>query len=253
MKDTDGALFVQSISRALAVLEAWQGASGPLSLAEIASAAGTNKSAAQRICHTLLTLGYLERTEAGGLLPGRRLLERSFDYLRLNPLIERATPVLVDLRKDTDERVDLSLFDGPTLLYVIRNHSKRETLWRTVTGRRVPTFSTAGGRAILARLPDAEVNDILGRSVRTAATPHTITSLEGIWKKVREARKEGFAFAVQETLVGEVVVAAAVMDHRQRPVGAVHIAGSLSDWEVAEFVRRFSPLVIGAARAISPP
>jgi IclR family transcriptional regulator, pca regulon regulatory protein len=251
--EIDDSIFVQSIARGMCVLEVFSSARGPMSLSEIAAAAGTNKSAAQRICHTLLTLGYLERAEGGGLLPGRRLLERSFDYLRLNPLVERATPILVDLRQHTDERVDLSLFDGTTLLYVLRNHSKRETQGRTVTGRRVPTFSTAGGRAILARLSNQRVREILDQSDRKASTPYTITSVPEILKKVQEARKSGYSFAVQETLVGEITVAAAVVDHDNSPLGAVHVAGSLSDWKVQDFIRRFSPLVVGAARAISSP
>ena len=249
---SDDTLFVQSIARAFKVLEAFQKTSQPLSLSEIAERAGTSKSNVQRVCHTLLKLGYLERDDnRTGLLPGKRLLERSFDFLRLDPLVERATPVLADLRRAADERVDFSLFDDVTLLYAIRNQSKRELQWRTVMGRRVPTFCTSGGRAILARLDDAHARDILERSNRKAYTPHTITAIDAIMRKVQEARDAGYAVAVQEVLVGEVVVAAAVTDRAGRPVGAVHIAGSLSDWTVENFTRRFSPLATGAARAIS--
>lgn len=249
---SDDPLFIQSVERAFRVLEAFQQASQPLSLSEIAERAGTSKSNVQRACHTLLKLGYLERdARRAGLLPGKRLLERSFDFLRLDPLIERATPVLADLRRAADERVDFSLFDDVTLLYAIRNQSKRELQWRTVMGRRVPTFCTSGGRSILARLDDAQVRDILERSERKAYTPYTITSIDALMGKVQETREAGYAVAVQEVLVGEIVVGAAVTDRDGRPVGAVHIAGSLSDWTVEDFARRFSPMASGAARAIS--
>jgi IclR family pca regulon transcriptional regulator len=53
-------------------------------------------------------------------------------------------------------------------------------------------------------------------------------------------------------LIGEVVLAAAVVTKDGRPLGAVHIAGSLSEWSIEDFRRKFSPLAIEAARAISP-
>lgn len=257
MKKTTGAsavddrLFLQSVARALDVLEAFARSPRPKSLGEIAAATGVNKSAAQRIGQTLLARGYLERADSGGLTLGRRLLDRSFDYLRSNPLIERATPVLTDLRKLAGERVDLSLFDDTTTIYAIRLQSKRETFYATLPGRRIPTFLSSGGRACLACLPDERVEDILARSDRRPLTPKSQVELPQIWDKIREARSDGYCHAVEEALLGEVVLAAAVVDAQRRPVGAVHIAGSLSEWSVEDFRRRFAPLAMEAARALS--
>ncbi len=247
----DDRLFLQSVARALDVLEAFAASPRPMSLGELALAAGTNKSAAQRIAQTLLSRGYIERSRDGGLVPGRRILDRSFDYLRANPMIERAMPILTELRKVTNERVDLSLLDDLSTIYAVRLQSKRETFYATLAGRRVPTFVSSGGRACMAHLPDARVNDILARSDRRALTPKTLLDPARIWRKVREARRDGYAFATEEALIGEVVLAAAVMDGPGRPVGAVHIAGSLSEWSVEEFRKRFAPLAIEGSRALS--
>lgn len=247
----DERLFLQSVARALDVLEAFAASPHPMSLGELAQAAGTNKSAAQRIAQTLLGRGYLERGRDGGLVPGRRILDRSFDYLRANPLIERAMPVLVELRKAANERVDLSLFDDLTTIYAVRLQSKRETFYATLAGRRVPTFASSGGRACLAQLSDAAVDDILARSDRRPLTQKTLTEPARIWRKVKEARRDGYAYATEEALIGEVVLSAAVIAGSGRPLGAVHIAGSLSEWSLEDFRKRFAPLAIEAARALS--
>lgn len=249
--EVDDRLFLQSVARALHVLEAFGRDAKPMSLSEIAASAQVTKSAAQRAAQTLLCLGYLERSPDGGLMPGRRLLDRAFDYLRSNPLIERATPILIELRKNCGERVDFSLFDDLTILYAIRLQSKRETFFATLAGRRIPTFCSSGGRAILARLDDAAVDDILRRSERRPLTPKTIVDLDRIWEKVREARHEGYAYAAEESLVGEIVLSAAVINDKQQPLAAVHVAGSLSEWTVHDFRKRFAPLAIEAARALS--
>lgn len=247
----DERLFLQSLARGLQVLEAFEGVAQPLSLGGLAAATGLDKSATQRIAHTLLALGYLERDPGGqGLLPGKRLLDRAFDMLRLNPLVQRATPVLQELRRTVQERVDLSLPDDTQIIYAVRLQSRRDTLSATLVGRRMPAFATSGGRAMLAAMPEAEAEDILARSDRRPLTPATITDLPGLRGKLAEARRDGFSMALEESLRDEVVLAAAVLDAQGRPVGAVHVAGSLAEWDAQRFRRRIGPLAMQAARAL---
>jgi DNA-binding IclR family transcriptional regulator len=237
--------------RALDVLEVFGDTRKPLSLGEIAKAAGTTKSGAQRIAHTFLKRGYLEHAPEGGLLPGRRVLDRSFDYLRLNGLVERAVPVLIELRRASNERVDLSLFDGTEIVYAARLQSKRETFYATLVGRRVPTFCSSGGRACLAALPAEQMEAILAGSDLRPITPKTVVDPDLIREAVREARERSYALAAEQALIGEIAVAAAILDPSGRPLGAIHVVGSLSEWTAEDFSRKLAPLVVEAARALS--
>ena len=249
---SDPRLTLQTVVRAMDVLEAIGASGGALSLAEIASAVGIDRSAAQRIAHTFEGLGYLERSDGGiGFRPGRRLLDRCFDYLRGDPLVERATPVLIELRKVVRERVDLSLFDGGSLVYAVRLQSKRESFYATLIGRRFPTWCTSGGRAMLAHLPDDEVDAILDEAEFRPFTQNTITSRDDIWARIREARERGFATSEGEVLMGEIAIGAAILGGNGRPVGAVHIAGSLSEWPRADFETRFAPMAMETAQTLS--
>lgn len=248
----DDPLFVNSIARALRVLSAFHHTDKPLSLTRIAEASGIGRSAAQRIVRTLSTLGYIQRDEAGrGYVPGIRVLDHTVDYLRLNAVIERATPVLLDLRKNARERVDLSLFDDLRVVYAARLQSKRETFFATLVGHSVPTFCTSGGRAIMAHLSDGEVDDIIARSDRRPFTKNTITEPDTIRARVRDARRFGYAMTVEEVLVGEFAIGVAVLGSGGRPLGAIHIAGSKSEWTMEGFRDRFAPLAVEAANAIN--
>ncbi len=245
-------LFVQSLQKGLALLEAFARQPGELSLNELAHLSGIDRSSAQRMAHTLLKLGYLERGANGrGYTPGRKILDRGFDFLRSRPLVERATPVVIELQRNTGERVDLSLFDGTTIVYALRRQSKRETFFATLVGRRLQSFSTAGGRACMATLPREEVNALMARSDIRPVTPKTLLDPDAIIARIEQARREGYSVVQEEMLIGEVVVGAAIMDQQGRPVGAVHIAGSLSEWPPQRFAARFAPLAIEAARALS--
>ncbi|MFC7704253.1 IclR family transcriptional regulator [Plastorhodobacter daqingensis] len=245
-------LFIQSIDRALQVLSAFHGTDRALTLSEIARRANIDRSAAQRVVHTLRTLGYMRRDAADrGFLPGVRLLDHALDFLRLDPLVQQATPVLLELRRNAQERVDLSLFDGQRVVYAARMQSKRETFYATLVGHSVPTYCSSGGWAILAALPEAEARALVEASDRRSFTAHTLTATDTIMERVAETRQQGFSCAQEQILVGEIAIGAAVMGADGRPVGAVHLAGSLGEWEAEAFTRRFAPLVVEAARAIS--
>ena len=245
-------LFVAAVARCMQVLSAFHRSDKPMSLTDIAAASGVGRSAAQRVVHTLRALGYIERDAAQrGYVPGIRILDHALDYLRLNPLIERATPILLDLRRNVRERVDLSLFDDLRVVYATRLQSKRETFFATLMGHSVPTFCTSGGRAIMAHLTDAEVDDIIARSDRRPFTDKTITAPDAVRAMVQEARQLGYALTVEEVLVGEVALGVAVLGSGGRPLGAIHIAGSLSEWTPEAFRTRFAPLAAEAANAIN--
>jgi DNA-binding IclR family transcriptional regulator len=245
-------LFIASLDKGLAVLDALGASGESLGLAELVNATGLDKSSVQRLTYTLNRAGYLDKDpQARRFRLAPKVLELAFYYLRSNPLIEAATPALVELRRNCGERVNLSLFDGTSIIYAIRQQPKREFFYTSLIGRRIPTFCAAGGRAMLACLPDEEARGILERSNMHPLTPKTIIDPDLIWRAILEARAKTYAIASEETAVGELTIAAAVTNHSGRPEAAVHIAGSLAEWTSAEFEQRFAPLVVETARSLS--
>ena len=246
-------LFIQSLEKALFVLEAVSVAEQYLGLAEIVKITGLDKPSAQRCVHTLVQSGYLEKDpQSGRFCLGKKVLDLSFHFLRAHPLVVAATPVLLQLRRDCGERTNLSLFDGTTVVYAFRLHGKREyPQYSTLIGRRMPTFCSAGGRATLARLPDDEVRAILARSDLRPLTPLTLTDPDAIMAKIEEGRRLGYGFVNGESSPGELIVAAPVIDFSGRPVAAVHIAGSVAKWQPDDFERTFAPQAMEAANFLS--
>lgn len=251
--DNSSSLFVRSLAKGLKVLEVFSNANQGLSLAEVAKLSGLDKSAAQRSVHTLLAAGYLAKDPQSGRLGlGSKVLDLSFYFLRSNPLVTEATPVLLQLRKDCRERTNFSLFDGETIIYAIRLQGRTEyPQFSTLVGRRMPSYCAAGGRAALARLNDEQAFDIIQRSDRRMLTAHTLVAPEAILEKVQEARAKGYALAVEESSPNELVVAAAVLDALGKPVASIHIAGSMSNWKAEEFEAEFAPRVVESAALLS--
>ncbi len=248
----DNPLYVQALARGLALLETFETAGAPLTLTQMAELAGMDRSTAQRMTHTLVETGYLERGENGrGLFPGKRILDRSHDFMNSMPLLERASPILVDLQRETGERVELSLYDHLSIIFAMRRPTKRHHYNTTLAGRRLSIRHTAGGRAIMSQLPDDEIDTLLAAPAPKPRTRKTVTDNDGIRALIQEARRDGYAVSLEENMLGEINLAAPVVNASQRPVAALHVSGSLSEWDVADFQRRFAPAIVEGAKALS--
>lgn len=249
-KEIDERLFLQSVARALDVLESFGPGRSQMTLSEIANAVGANKSAIQRTVQTLQSRNYLRRGEQKGYMLGSQVLDLTFEYLRNHPYVIRATPIMAELRRNVGERIDFSIFDYTTIIYAVRMQSKRETLNASLVGRRLQSFATTGGRACLSLLPEDLVLDILERGPRRKVTPQTITEIPELIDRIRAAREDRYAMAIGEYLTGEIVIGAAIRGPNGSPVGAIHIAGMQAQLSVEHMRENVAPLLLEAVRAV---
>lgn len=233
------------------VLGAFRAARRSLSLSEIAAASGLDMSAAQRFTHTLWELGYLLRedgTRAYALAP--RVLDFAHDYLASSELANRAAPFIQELAKATEEATSLVILDGAEVVFVMRVVSRNVLHMDYHVGSRMPAYCTAQGRAILSRIPAVEADAVLGAGPLARLTPHTVTDLRQLRKRLAEARDAGYALAAEEYLLGDLSIAAPVTDALGRAVAAVNVAVPRSRWK-ASGEKRLAQLVVTAAQAIS--
>ncbi len=251
-KGVKSPLFVNSLEKGLRVLRTFDQHNRTLRLNDIATMTGLGKSAAQRFVHSLHTLGYLRKDEATkqySLSP--RVLELGFTYLSTDPLVERSMPYLRECNKRCEESVNLSELNETEIIYVARVPGRHVLSVDVLLGTRFPAYCTAPGRAMLAFLPDDQVKDILDRSDLCALTPHTITDRWAIMDRLAKVRSVGYELAEQEVYIGDVSVAAPVLDYSGRAVAAVNIGVPSPRWSPARVERDLAPIVIETARAIS--
>ncbi|OHV09340.1 IclR family transcriptional regulator [Kushneria phosphatilytica] len=245
-------LFVHSLEKAMTVLYAFTEHSVSLSHQELVEATGLDRSSVQRFTHTLTRLGMLEQhPDTRRFYLGKRTLELSWAYLRAHPLIDRVMPTILSLREKCHERVNLSLFDDTTLIYVVRQSSRYDYPEASLVGRRMPLFCTAGGRAMLAQLNDGQVDDILRRSDRRSLTPDTLTTLTALRREVKRARRNGYAMAIEECVPGELTLGKAITDRHGAPMGAIHIAATREHWTPERFRYQLAPMLMEAVENLN--
>jgi IclR family transcriptional regulator, pca regulon regulatory protein len=245
-------LMVQSVEKAFRVLAAFDGPTPTMGLTQLGTAVGLDKSTVQRFTHTLTKLGYLRKdpdTKRFELTV--KTLDFGYLYTRANPLIHRALPYLLHLSKTTEETVNLTVQDDTDIIFVSRFMSRHVLNSDVIIGTRMPSYCTAPGIAILSQLPLEEARDTLERSDLKAFTPHTTYRMEDLLKKLEITAARGYATAFEEFFLGDLSIAAPILDQNRRPVGAINIAVSRARFSSVEAEKRFSPLVVTAALSIS--
>lgn len=234
---------VQSLDRALGILEMLGRAEGELSLAEVAARVELPKSTVHRLLGTMEIRGFVVRDPLSG---GYRLGVGPAARPGFGPA---AHQVLVDLARSSGETANLGTLVGREVLYVDRAESPHALRWQLGVGSRVPVHASGLGKAILAHLEVEAVTRLLPRRL-DAYTGRTITDRGRFLEELSIVRRRGFAIDDEEFMEGVRCVAAPVFDDGGRVVGAVSVAGPAFRL-TAEAASTQGRPVVAAARSVS--
>ena len=210
---------VQSIARAAAILRSLEGSPTGLSLSEIAGATELPISTAHRIVSALLDEELLAQGADGRIRLGSAVARLA--AAGREALAERLRPLLVELRQELDETVDLAVLDGAGVRFVDQLPAPRRLRAVSSVGEAFPLHCTANGKALLAALPRERVETLLPNRL-PRLTPQTISSRTGLLSELDRAREAGVAFDREEHTEGICAVGAAILED-ESPVAAISV------------------------------
>lgn len=207
--------------RTLLLLEAIASGEGGQPLQEIAARVGLPKATASRLCHKLLTEGYLFRDPRGRYGTGPRLLRLGFGLVRSGGPIQRRREVLQRLVADIGETCNFTIMADDRVLYLDRVETQWPLRLDLAPGSRVPLHCTASGKLFLASLPPASRARVLDHLELTAETDNTITSRKLLEAELERIGTQRYSIDNEEFLVGLVAIAVPVRDVRGETIAAV--------------------------------
>ena len=164
---------MQSVHRALDVLEALAAAGGTASLGDLAAACGLPAPTLHRLAGTLADRGYLRQLPDRRYSLGSRLVPLGADAHAL--LGARALPVLRALAELTGESANLAVLTQGLAEYVAQAPGRHTMRIFTEVGNRVELHCTGVGKALLAAVPPAQASQLIGAAPLAAQTAGTIT------------------------------------------------------------------------------
>jgi IclR family transcriptional regulator, acetate operon repressor len=199
---------VQSVDRALELLELMEAAGGTLGLSELASRAGLPLPTIHRLVRTMVNRGYLRQEPSRRYALGPRLIPLGDTAGRM--VGAWARPRLDELVRSVGETANLAMLEVDSVVYVAQVPSPHSMRMFTEVGRRVMPHCTGVGKALLSTLSVDEVTQILRRTGMPAQTETTITTPEAMLRELAEVRERGYAVDNGEQERGVRCVAAPV-------------------------------------------
>jgi DNA-binding IclR family transcriptional regulator len=241
---------IQMVERALTVLDLVRAAGGPIGVQEIARSCELNPSTAFRILKTLEKSQWIFQLGDGGYILGQKL-----GFLTEKQSLNLALrEVAIFVMKDLTARM------GPAMNLIVRDGSEGVILQQSRTASlvdyipplmsRVPLYATAGGKVLLANLPDDLEGRILSDIELKPLTSHTIVDKSVLATTLREIAERGYALDDRETSENGYCISVPVHDSDGTTVAALSFSG-LIGISAAEELVKYLPALQQAAAEIS--
>lgn len=226
MKKAKSDYLIQSVSRALDILEAFVVGQEELGVTELSRKLKLHKNNVFRLLATLETRGWVEQDPSTGMYRlGIKTFEVANVFLRHLGLAKQAHAILGELALETGETANLGVLEGAAVVCVDVVETTQAVRVVSYLGRRLPTHATALGKVQLAYRPQDEVEQLFKEYEPAAVTPRTLTDPGRLVEELARVAGQEMAVEDEELETGVRAVAAPVRDYARRVVGAIGIVG----------------------------
>lgn len=216
--------MVKSATRTLDILEVVAAAARGLTHTEIAKALRIPKSSLTSLLRSLAVRRYLLQDPVSGLFTiGPAVLPLSQSFLGRLDLVKTVAPIIAELRDATEEATILAMVDGHEVVVLHQETSQHPLSAIMRVGNRAPSLLTAAGKAIVAFLPEEEINAHLAALPEHPAAPVRL-SLDMLRQQLDEIRHGALAISREEYVHGIVAVGLPVFGPgSDRPAAAITV------------------------------
>ncbi|MGP4069511.1 IclR family transcriptional regulator [Halobacillus sp. B29] len=223
------AATVQSVDRALSILQLLQDNSEGMGVTEIAHRLGVAKSTVHRLLASLKQKGYVKQDEMlEKYRLGLKLLELGETVSENIDIRTTANPYLVKLAQETGETIHLGIREETEVIYVDKVERYAPIRMYSSVGKRAPLYCTGIGKALLAFVSSKVQDHLMSILTLKEYTPYTITDKDVLKNHLEHIRKHGYSIDNEEHERGIRCAAAPIWNHRGEAIAAISVAGSTS-------------------------
>ncbi len=216
---------VNSVDRALVILEYLGTQTKEVGVRELGQAIGLSKSSVHRILQTLRARGFVKwNPDNARYSLGMRAFEVGCGILRSMEAHGVAKPYLEQLVASLGETAFLGVLDDADLVIIDKIDGRRSVRMYADIGSRRPLHSSGIGKALLAHLDRAEIDRIIAAKPLTRYTKNTITDPEALRAELEKIRRLGYAEDNEEMEDGLYCIGAPLFNYSGKPVASISIA-----------------------------
>ncbi len=217
---------VQSLSRALWLMNALAECPMGLSLSEVAHRVQLPTSTAHRLLTTLQNERYVRfDSERSAWLIGVQAFQVGSTFVRSRDVVTMARPYMRRLMEESGETVNLAMFDHTEVIYVAQVECHKMMRAIAGPGGRARMHCSGVGKAMLACAADELVDELATRHGLPRETPKTISDADALKADLAKIRQRGFAIDDEENAIGLRCVASIIFDEHAEPLGGLSVSG----------------------------
>ncbi|HSP58571.1 MAG TPA: IclR family transcriptional regulator C-terminal domain-containing protein [Halomonas sp.] len=226
-KSTSG--HSQSLVRGLNLLERLSLSPGGLVLSEVAEQTDLAPSTTHRLLQALQSQGFVTQdNELGVWKIDVKTFRIGNSFLEARDFVGASRPFLRRLTAQTGETANLGVRDNGTAVFLAQSESPQMMRMITRLGSRAPLHASGVGKALMAWLPDDELERVLDERGLDRLTENTLHTPDVLREGLLEVRHQGFACDREEHAIGLHCVAACLHDEHGIPLAAISVSGPVA-------------------------
>lgn len=241
--------LVQSIMRAIDIIELLSEQNKPLGVTKISEKLDMHKSTVHRIINTLKYRGYVIKNSLDKYQLGYKILGLSSDILDDIDVREKVRPYLKELVKLTNETVHLGVLDRNKMIYIDKEETTKTIRMHSKIGGRIPLHCTSLGKVFLAFKDKNLVKQIPNKDL-IQYTSNTITEKAILKKNIDRVKKNGYAIDNEEHEEGISCIAGPIFNHNEEIIAAFSISGPTNRMTNKE-IKKLIPVIKKYSKRIS--
>ncbi len=217
---------VQSLTRALSVLNVIAENAPGLTLTGISRALELAPSTTHRLLTTLQEERYVQYDrDSSHWQIGMQAFVTGNGFLSSRDLVSVARPFMRRMMEENGETVNLAISEGDDVIYMAQVESREMMRVYSKPGNRVPLHCSGVGKAIMMLMSDKDVDRIASLRGLPKLTEKTLVTLRALKTELKQSKKQGFALDDEEHAVGLRCVASVIYDEYAEPLAAISISG----------------------------
>jgi DNA-binding IclR family transcriptional regulator len=240
---------IGSVDRALKLI-LLLGEQPRIRLTDAAKHLGVASSTAHRLLAMLQYRGFVRQDPVSkAYYPGPALMSVAFSVFNRIDIEGAATPVLRRLSERLEESVHIGMIEGTNVRFIAAAEGPTAVRVASRLGRTMPAHCTSTGKALLARLSDADIVQLYPDEELERVTAHSVGSRTELQRELGRIRQQGYAVNREGSEDGVASVAVPIPTRAAGVLLALNAAAPVHRLSSSQY-RTVAALLVEAAKEI---
>ncbi len=217
---------IQSVERALNVLELLSESTSSLSVLDISNKLNINRTTIHGLINTLILMDYIRKDDSTGKYTiTEKMYSLSYSHPYRLPVVRYASPYIMELSNKYNTMVHVGVLSSENEVLLVKAEFPKD-MTGIRSGNQFPLHASGSGKVMLAFMPEQKRDKILKEIVLYPYTRVTITDKGLLLKKLDEIRNNGYGRDEGELFDNTHCISFPIFNSKKEIVATISLSGT---------------------------